>query len=324
MTFNAWHGATTGATHACIPGRLRFAWLVVAMLMLVACENADQSTAYQPEFSASADSAGHVYVFGVRPQRNPKKLRSIFGPLVNYLNSHIQDASFVFEASRNFAAFDQKLAERQFDFVLPNPYGTLNGIDNGYTVFGKMGNDNALLGLIIVRRDSPIKTVADLKGKTLAFPGPTAFAATLLPKYFLHKQGLNVNADFKSLYVGSVESSLMNVYQKNAAAGTSYPPAWRDLQQDEPQVASELKVMWQTEGMSDVALMARNDIPKELVARVAKVLFDMQNNKQGRELLEHMDLNMFTPASNPDYETVRTFIKKYEAAIGPIEQSGKK
>lgn len=303
--------------------RLRPALLLVPLLLVGACDNTGKQ-AYQPEFSATPSSAIREYVFGVHPQRNPKKLRAVFGPLVNYLNTHVQGAHFVFEASRNFTVFDQKLAERQFDFVLPNPYGTIKGIKSGYRVFGKMGNDNDLRGLFIVRRDSTIRTVADLRGQTLGFPAPTAFAATLMAKYFLHTHGLNVNRDIQSLYVGSMESSLMNVYQRNVAAGTVYPPAWRSFSRDQPQVAAELKVMWQTEAMPDNSLMARDDMPQELVDNVAQALFSMQTNDEGRAVLARMDLSMFKPAGNESYAPVRAFIRKYEASIGPVDQAGKR
>jgi len=306
-----------------VKARLRSVLLIIPLLLLGACDNTGKQ-AYQPEFSATSSSATREYVFGVHPQRNPKKLRAVFGPLVNYLNSHVQGAHFIFEASRNFAAFDQKLAGRQFDFVLPNPYGTIKGIKSGYRVFGKMGNDNDLRGLFIVRRDSNIRTVADLRGKTLSFPAPTAFAATLMAKYFLHTHGLNVNRDIQSLYVGSMESSLMNVYQRNVAAGTAYPPAWRSFSKDQPQVAAELKVVWETEAMPDNSLMARDDMPQELVQRVAQALFSMHTNDEGRAVLARMDLSMFKPASNESYDPVRVFIRKYEASIGPVDQAEKR
>jgi phosphonate transport system substrate-binding protein len=297
--------------------------LFTSLCLLSACHKTD-SSAYQPEFSAKPASAIPQYVFGIHPQRNPKKLHAVFGPLVDYLNANVQGVNFVFEASRNFAAFDKKLAERQFAFALPNPYGTINGIDSGYRVFGKMGNENDLRGLIVVRHDSSIKSIADLKGKTLSFPAPTALAATLLTKYFLHSHGLNVNTDFKSLYVGSMESSLMNVYQLNVAAGTAYPPAWRDFVKSQPQVAAKLKIMWQTETLPDNSLMARDDMPAELVARVAQTLFNMHKNKEGRAVLAHMDLAMFKPASNENYQPVRAFIAKYQANIGPVDQPSKR
>jgi len=300
-----------------VTAKLWRTFLITPVFLLFACNGSDKSN-YQPEFSETSDSHSREYVFGVHPQRNPKKLREVFGPLVKYLNRHLSDAHLVFEASRNFAAYDQKQAARQFDFALPNPYGTVQGIESGYRVFGKMGNEGDLRGLILVRQDSSIQNVEDLKGKTLSFPGPTALAATILPKYFLYSKGLDVTTDFKSIYVGSMESSLENVYRGNVAAGTAYPPAWRDFSRNQPQLASQLKVIWETDAMPDNSLMARDDVPQALVDQVARILFDMHNNKEGRAVLAKMDLTRFKPATNENYTSVSDFIKKYETQIGPV------
>jgi len=297
--------------------RLRQYFLLLSILYLCACNSAD-TTSYQPEFSETSDSLAKVYIFGVHPQRNPKKLREVFGPLVTYLNQHVTDAHLVFEASRNFASYDQKQASRQFDFALPNPYGTVKGIESGYHVFGKMGNDGDLRGLIITRKDSEISLINDLKGTTLSFPGPTALAATILPKYFLFSQGLDVKKDFESIYVGSMESSLTNVLRGNVAAGTAYPPAWRDFNRTQPELASQLKVMWRTKAMPDNSLMARDDVPQYLVDEVSNALFKMHKTREGRAVLEKMDLEKFKPASNDDYSVVSDFIIKYETQIGSV------
>lgn len=300
-----------------ITARIRLLLLLITVSLLCACNNNDAES-YQPEFSATSDSLSNVYIFGVHPQRNPKKLKEVFGPLVDYLNRHVTDAQLIFEASRNFAAYDKKQASRQFDFALPNPYGTVKGLESGYNVFGKMGNEGDLRGLIVVRQDSKIKSVADLKGKTLSFPGPTALAATILPRYFLFTQGLNVKKDFESIYVGSMESSLTNVLRGNVDAGTAYPPAWRDYNRTHAESAAKLKIMWQTEAMPDNSLMARDDVPQSLVNEVARALFNMHNTKDGQAVLAKMDLNKFKPASNKDYSVVSDFIAKYESQIGSI------
>ena len=317
--------ACSFATRATVSYRSSFivrqclhAGLLLILLLLAACDSAD-TRQYTPAFTSTPNASVKEYIFGVHPQRNPKKLRAVFGPLVNYINAQLPDAVLIFEASRNYAAYDEKQAKRQFDFVLPNQYGTIQGIDSGYKVFAQMGNVNDARGLIVVRRDSDIKTVADLKGKKLSFPAPTALAATMLPKYFLYTQGLNVKTDFESVYVGSMESSLMNIYRGDVAAGTTYPPAWRDFNKLQPEIAAELKIIWETDVLPDVSVMARNDVPADLVARVAQIILTMHTTEQGRVVLQAMDLTQFKAASDADYAPVRRFLKQYETNIGPVK-----
>jgi phosphonate transport system substrate-binding protein len=63
------------------------------------------------------------------------------------------------------------------------PYQTLNSLQHGYHIFAKMGEDDRCRGIIIVRKDSNINTVADLMGKIVSFLAPTVLAATMMPLY---------------------------------------------------------------------------------------------------------------------------------------------
>ena len=136
--------------------------MAAVVLMLAACGD-ERWRDYEPEYAPAPAESRAEYVFGIHPQRNPEKLHAVFGPLIDYLNEQLPDARIVFEASRNYDVFDQRIVARQFAFVLPNPYETLLAIDKGYRVFAKMGNDADLRGLIVVRRDSGIDSVDDLK-----------------------------------------------------------------------------------------------------------------------------------------------------------------
>ena len=86
-----------------------------------------------------------------------------------------------------------------------------------------MGDDNKFAGIILVRRDSGINKLSDLKGKKVSYPARTALAATMMPQYYFQTHGLDVNRDIENLYVGSQESSIMNVYLGNVAAGATWP-----------------------------------------------------------------------------------------------------
>lgn len=294
---------------------LRGAVVVAAVFVLAGCGERE-ARGYQPEYAPASAQIAHEYTFGIHPQRNPEKLHAVFGPLIDYLNARVPDARFVFEAARNYATFDRRIAERSFEFVLPNPYETLLAIDRGYRVFAKMGNDADLRGLIVTRRDSGIETLADLKGRAVSFPAKTALAATMLPLQFMQARGLDVRRDIEVRYVGSMESSLMNVYMGNVAAGTVYPPAWRMFVAERPAIARELRIVWETESLPNNSVMARDDVSGELVDRVRAALLAMHTSPEGREVLARMDGTAFEPATDNTYDPVRVFLKRYRDTFG--------
>lgn len=287
-------------------------WLM-ALLLLVGCS--EQVDTEAPQFSSGKVSDKVIYRFGIHPLHNPTRLHDIFSPVMQYLSRNIEGAEFKVEASRNYAAYDKKLFSGQFHFSLPNPYQTVRSLKHGYRVFGKMGDDQNFRGIILVRKDSGIKSIADLKGKAISYPAPTALAATMMPQYYLNTHGLNVMKDVDNRYVGSQESSIMNVFLGDTAAGATWPPPWRALSKERPQLAEQLEIKWQTKPLPNNGLVARNDMPDKLVRQVAKLLFELHTNDEGRAILERMELSRFEAANDATYQPVRTFLKTFKKEV---------
>lgn len=298
---------------------LLFAGLV--LLTLAACRPSQQAEEYSPQYSQTppASSAPHEYVFGVHPLHNPQRLQEMFGPIMEYLSVNIPGATFRLEASRDYAVFNEKLYGRAFDFALPNPYQTVMALKHGYRVFGKMGDDENFRGIILVRKDGPVQNVSDLKGKAVSFPAPTALAATMMPQYLLHANGLDVMKDIEIRYVGSQESSMMNVYLGDVAAGATWPPPWRAFAREHPEVDAALKVMWETETLPNNSLIVRDDVPVDIAAQVEELLLHLHEQEQGKVWLEKMALSRFKAATSETYEPVRAFLRRFNDEVRPVE-----
>jgi len=292
-------------------------WL--AILFLGGCSQ--EEPPYQPQFS-SHPPAGNIrdINFGVHPLHNPQRLSELYGPIMDYLSAHIKGVSFHLEASRNYDEYNKKLYAGHFEFALPNPYQTIRALDHGYHVFGKMGDDHNFRAILLVRHDSDIKELVDLKGRKVSYPARTALAPTMLMQYYLQTHGLDVDHDIESVYVGSQESSIMNAYLGNVAAGATWPIPWLAFQKEHPDMAQELEVKWQTEPLVNNAVVARGDMPPELVHNVAELLIHLHETAAGRTMLERLPLSRFEQADDATYNVVRIFIAKYSETVHPLEQ----
>lgn len=293
--------------------------LLALTFTLSACSEAEQEK-YRPQYSNTPIfDKEKEFIFGVHPLHNPKRLHEIFNPIIQYLSDNIKGIRFKLEASRNYAAFDKKLYARKFHFSLPNPYQTINAIKHGYTVFGKMADDKNFRGIFLVRKDSAISKVTDLKSKAVSFPAPTALAATMLPQHYLQTHGLNVSTDIKIRYVGSQESSIMNVMLGNTVAGATWPPPWEALSKEQPKLKEELKVIWKTKSLPNNSLIARDDVSKDIVKQVKFLLLNLHKNKNGRIWLNKMELSQFELATNKTYKPVIEFINIFHNSVRPIK-----
>lgn len=290
---------------------------LVSLLLLAGCGDGQQD--YRPGFAAQQAEPGKRYSFAIHPLHNPEMLLERYGPIVDYLNRNIKDAHFVLEASRNYEEFDRKLYAGQPDFALPNPYQTVNSLKHGYHVFGKMGDDGNFRGIWLVRRDSGIRKVTDLKGRKVSYPAKTALAATMMPQYYLHTHGIDVNRDVENLYVGSQESSIMNAYLGQVTAAATWPIPWALFQQQHPDKAAQLELIWQTEPLINNGLVARNDIPPELVERVATLLSTLHESEEGRAMLAQLPISRFERATDASYDVVRAFLDTFSRKVRPLE-----
>ena len=292
--------------------------MIFLSMTLMSCDQ-KQAEEYSPVYSVMPlESGEREFILGIHPLHNPKRLHEIFGPIAEYLSKNIDGVSFKIEASRNYAAYDKKLYSRKFHFALPNPFQTVNSLKHGYIVFGKMADDENFRGIFLVRKDSNIKEVTDLKGHAVSFPAPTALAATMMPQYYLQQHGLNVMKDIDIKYVGSQESSIMNVMLGNTKAGATWPPPWRALSKERPELAKELMVIWQTSHLPNNSLVVRDDIDKNIVIKVKELLLNLHKNQQEKKWLAKMELSKFEDATNDTYKPVISFLKKFDKEVRPI------
>lgn len=294
---------------------------VVPALLASGCRRQDaaRDEVKSPRFSATPRDGGtQVYRLAVHPLHNPAKLVQAYQPLVDYLNARLEPARLELEASRDYADFESKYHDRKPEFILPNPWQTLQAVDVGYNVIAMAGDPKDFRGIIIVRRDSGITKPADLKGKAVSFPSPTALAACIMPQQYLHQHGVDVNRDIENRYVGSQESSIMNVWLGQTAAGATWPPPWRAFAKEHPEKAAELVIAWETESLVNNSVMARDDVPQPLRDKVRALLAGLAGSPEGAVVLAGMETVGFTLATDADYDEVRRYIARFEEEVRPV------
>lgn len=303
---------------ASIRSWLRPSWAValsLGVLGLAACSR--EEAAPTPQYTskvAVADQLTH-YVFSIHPLHNPQLLHKKFEPLMDYLQAQLPGTAFDLETSNDYADYERKLREGKAAFSLPNPYHAALARDWGYHVIAKMGNDELFRGVFVVRKDSPIKTPADLKGKVVAYPAPTALAAAMMPQLYLQKAGIDVQTDITNKYVGTHNSSMMNAYLRQSDISATWPVAWAAFELSNPREAADLKVIWQTPTLIQNAIIANNNVPTEVVDKVTTLLTSLQGSAEGRQLLSGIETTSFVTASDKDFEVVGKFLDEYKHLV---------
>jgi phosphonate transport system substrate-binding protein len=297
-----------------------FKWLCTALMLggLLACTSqvAERPLSY---VNAPVSGSAPVYRLAVHPLYNPHKLVTIYQPLIDYLNTNIRGARFEVEASRDYASYEDKLRVASPDFLLPNPVQTLLAQQSGYRVIAMAGDPRDFKGIFIVRKDANIRTPADLKGKVVSYPSPTALAAAIMPQSFLQRQGIHVQKDITNQYVGSQESAILNAYVGNSAAAATWPPPWRLFQKEHPKEAAELVQVWETPPLINNSVMVHSTVPDDIQAKVQSLLLQLDKAPEGHTILSGLETSAFTPADDSTYELVRKYLRDFEKNVRPVK-----
>ena len=94
----------------------------------------------------------------------------------------------------------------------------------GFVPFAMMAKNSGAFGYemeIIVPANSPLKSPADLKGKTLAFTSPTSNSGFKAPSAILKGEfGLVKDRDFKATFSGKHDNSILGVYNGDYEAAS--------------------------------------------------------------------------------------------------------
>jgi len=313
--------ATTYNSITVLPARRFFLGLVLLsmILLLTGC---NQQAAEKPlQYSKTPTVASRpVYRFVVHPLHNPKKLAEAYQPLIAFLNASIPEAQFELEASKDYQAYEDKYRSGGPEFLLPNPWQTIEAMHAGYQVIAMAGDAEDFKGIFIARKDSAITKPTDLKGKTVSYPSHTALAACIMPQFFLHQHGINVNRDITNSYVGSQESSIMHAYLGQSAVGVTWPVPWRLFQQDHPKEAAQLHLLWETPHLLNNSVMVRHDVSPVLRQKVRTLLLNLSQTTEGRTILSTMATAQFHAADNTSYQKVRDYVAVFEKQVRPVKK----
>lgn len=291
---------------------------LLAAILLAGCERQPAERPLQYS-SAPTGNTLPTYRLTPHPLYNPQKLVETFQPLVDHLNRQLPGARIELEASRDYPAFEKKFRAREAEFLMPNPWQTIEAMKVGYHVIAMWGDAEDFRGIFIVRKDGGITAPADLKGRVVSYPSRTALAAAIMPQYYLHTRGIDIRRDIQNVYVGSQESSIMNAYLGKSAAGATWPPPWRQFQKEYPAEAAQLRLAWETPPLINNSVMARDDVPENVREQVRKTLLDLAQTPQGREILSGMETARFHAADDASYGLVREYIARFEKEVRPVE-----
>ncbi|TXI95157.1 MAG: phosphate/phosphite/phosphonate ABC transporter substrate-binding protein [Burkholderiaceae bacterium] len=239
---------------------------------------------------AASAIASNSYTLSVVPQYNGVQLHTEWAPLLARI-SRDTGVQLQLVLAKSIPQFESTVLAGEPDFVYMNPYHAVMA-KRAQNYQPLLRDSKALKGILVVRQDSPYKSLQDLEKKVLGFPAPNAFGASLYMRALLTADNVN----FQAQYLGTHSNVYRSVLNGSLVAGGGINTTLND---EAPEVRSQLRVLYQTPESAPHPIAVHPRVPAELAKRVREAFLALAKDAEGQKLLAEIRMAQPTAA---DYQ----------------------
>jgi phosphonate transport system substrate-binding protein len=241
-----------------------------------------------------ASRAEEAYSFAVVPQFEQRKLFASWRPILDEI-ARRTGLSLRLEATLSVPEFEAAITAGRFDFVFTNPYLLVKERNRqGYVPLVR--DEVPFHGIVVVPRDSPIRAVEELAGKTLAVPAPNALGGSLLVRAeLLRRHGVRVQL----VNAKTHSSAYLHVATGLTVAGGGVD---KTLQEQPAEVRGALRILYRTEGLASHPIAAHPRVPPEIRRRLQRAFLELGATTEGAALLARIPMARAVEAHQSDYD----------------------
>ena len=161
---------------------------------------------------------------------------------------------------------------------------------------------------VIVRRDSPFATFADLRGRSWSYNDPASHSGYNLTRYWLAKLGETGRYFGRIVQAGVHQKSIQMVCTGEIDASAVDSHVLDVEMRDHPELAEQLRIIT-TFGPSPIQpIVAARHVPESLKADVRAALRAMGNDPTAKDVLAHGFVKRFAAVSDADYNPIRAML----------------
>lgn len=249
------------------------------------------------------------------------------------------DAKVIEDNSKTLKAYLEANTPYKFEVVIPQSYvavvesfGTKRADVAAINTFGyllaneKYGAEARITVLrhgsatyqsqFIAKEGGPIKSLADLKGKKIAFVDSSSISGYLLPMKILKEKGFEPS---ETVFATKHDNVVSMIYQGQVDAGATFysPPADGEIQDARrlvktqyPDVEKKVKIVDLTESIPNDPIIFRKEITEEMKTKIIETFMKFVATPEGKDTWKKIygvdDLKL---ATDKDYDGVRAMMK---------------
>jgi len=242
---------------------------------------------------------------GLIPEQDIRKMASRYEPLAEYLGRKL-GLKVTLIYLDNYGEVCDKFIYQQLDAAFFGSFSyALTHAKVGVQPIARPDyhGTSAYRGLIVVREDSHIKNVKDMKGKRLALVHRATYAGFLYPLLFFKEYGVGDLEKYfsKVMYVGSHDKSIFAILNGEADIATPKDLIYQRLIKENPDLEKKLVVLSASMPVPSNTLCVRKDLEPSLKKRLKDALLNLNNDEEAKSALESLGAVRFIETKDEDY-----------------------
>ncbi|MCX7227635.1 MAG: phosphate/phosphite/phosphonate ABC transporter substrate-binding protein [Burkholderiales bacterium] len=159
--------------------------------------------------------------------------------------------------------------------------------------------------VVIVPAASTLKTVAELKGRTVAYGDQASTSSHLVPRAMLQDAGLVANTDYKTVYVGAHDAVARSVETGKVDAGALSRPIFDSLVKAGKIDGTKVRVLAETKAIPNYPMAMQSKLAPELKAKIRGAFLDLKDP----DLLRSFRAEGFAATDDRAYDVLRDTAK---------------
>jgi phosphate/phosphite/phosphonate ABC transporter binding protein len=263
---------------------------------------------------ATRPAAGRELKFGFTPVLSESDMRVEFEPLMTYLSDCIGQKVVLYVA-KDYGDLRTQMESGAVDIGTFSPFAYVDAARGGkirLIAQCVINGTDTYRGVIVVRRDSGLKSLADLRGKRFAFVDPKSASGFVYPRALLIEKGITPESSFKeTIFAGGHDKVIADVLEGRADAGAVYGDALA-VAKSKGVPTENLVTLAMTDPIPHDAVAVRVGLDAALAKKIRAALVDLDKSAAGRRVIANSkpkELTGYMLAEDSLYDMVRRTAK---------------
>ena len=255
-------------------------------------------------------------IFSYTPVEDPALYQKVWDGFIKHMEK-VTGKKVVFFPVQSNAAQVEAMRAGRLHVAGVNTGGNPIAVNcAGFVPFAMMANEDGRFGYemeIIVRADSQIKAVAELKGRKIAFTSPTSNSGYKAPIAILKSEfNLEAKRDFAPVVSGKHDNSVLGVVNKDYDAAAVANEVLRRMVERKVVDPGKIRTIYKSQTFPTTAYGYVYNLDPALVAKIKEAFFTFQWKGSALQA-EFKERDHFVPIT---YKKDWSVVREIDAANG--------